>query len=102
MGRQPIGDKAMTGAERQRLRRERLRKAELDAPRRLGRGPAPTPTADLIEAQAEIKRLRKELAAAHAALARVYQPMSEARHQIDKLQKQLAALIAAGRKGGGQ
>ena len=109
MGRPPIGNRAMTAAERQRLRRERMRKAERDIAKCLGkRAPDrdPTPAADLIEAQKEIKRLRQELAAVHAALDKVFQPakeaVSEARHQIDKLQKRLDALFAAGRKGGGQ
>ena len=46
----------MTAAERQRLRRERLRQAEPAKPA------APTP-AELAEAQAEIERLREQLQA---------------------------------------
>jgi hypothetical protein len=50
MPRLPLGDRAMTDAERQRKRRERLRQE---------RGPALTDRQKLIEAQKEIERLRQ-------------------------------------------
>lgn len=73
-GRPPKGDRAMTAAERQRLRRERLRQAEPSSVR-LAREAAkaakaaeakPDASAELIAARAEIKRLRAEIAALKA------------------------------------
>jgi hypothetical protein len=57
MPRPPLGDRAMTDAERQRKRRERLRQE---------RGPALTDRQKLIEAQQEIERLRQRIAALEA------------------------------------
>lgn len=62
MPRMPIGDRAMTAAERQRCWRERLRQQ---------RGPAPTVQslkAQLSRARREIATLRRRLAAVKAVL----------------------------------
>ena len=59
MPRKPVGDRAMTDAERQRKRRERLRKET----------PVLTDRQKLIEAQKEIERLRKVAAAEPAKVA---------------------------------
>jgi hypothetical protein len=52
MPRPPLGEKAMTDAERQRRRRERLRKEQ---------GPKLSDRQKLIEAQKEIDRLRRRV-----------------------------------------
>src|SRR5664279_4126265 len=67
MGRPPIGERAMTAAERQRLRRERLRQTAAPA----------TDSADLIAARAEIERLRAELAAQHSRGRREPPPLPD-------------------------
>ena len=64
MPRKPIGDQALTDAERQRKRRERLRKED----------PVQTARQTLNQALAEIERLKAELAAARAGKAEAAQP----------------------------
>jgi hypothetical protein len=63
MGRRPIGDQAMSDAERQRRRRERLQQAAGGKPKAAQRQPAKPapPSSELIEARKEIKRLKAEL-----------------------------------------
>ena len=64
MGRPPIGDRAMSDAERQRRRRERLSKAAGPKPAKAAkRARAAADDRELTEARAEIERLRAELAA---------------------------------------
>ena len=85
MGRPPIGDRAMTAAERQRLRRERLRAAEPAKVAKPASKPAKATAApasdELIEARKEIERLREEVerlrqenAALKAAVANAQRP----------------------------
>lgn len=60
MGRPPIGDRAMSDAERQRRRRERLSKAAGPKPAKPAKRARAT-SAELIEALAEIERLRARI-----------------------------------------
>jgi hypothetical protein len=60
MGRPPIGDRAMSDAERQRRRRERLSKAAGPKPAKRAAKRARA-SAELIEARAEIERLRARI-----------------------------------------
>lgn len=95
MPRHPIGETAMTDAQRQRKRRERLRQArEAAAPQTADR-------AQLAEARAEIERLKQQLAAKAApAAAKAAPPSSQderqalgkwmhAQLEIDRLRRQL-------------
>ncbi len=84
--RHPIGDRAMTGAERQRQWRERLRQE---------RGPA-TAEADgssreLIKARNEIERLRAQLAAATKAAPPATAALLKVKIENDELRRLLAA-----------
>jgi hypothetical protein len=65
MPRPPLGDKAMTDAERQRRRRERLRQEQGPKPK-----PDKTASADLIEARKRIAALEKQLEAEQARPAK--------------------------------
>lgn len=86
MPRHPIGDRVLTGAERQRQWRERLRQE---------RGPA-TADADgssreLIKARHEIERLRAQLAAATKAAPPATAALLRMKIENDELRKLLAA-----------
>jgi hypothetical protein len=77
MPRRPLGEKAMTDAERQRKRRERLRKET----------PALSDRQKLARAQAEIARLREATATARPARVAPAssQELAEARQEIERL-----------------
>jgi hypothetical protein len=59
MGRPPIGKRAMTDAERQRARRERLRKAASGPP--VNAKPTAAPSDELVAARKEIERAQAEI-----------------------------------------
>jgi hypothetical protein len=75
MPRHPLGEKAMTDAERQRKRRERLRKET----------PALSDRQKLARAQAEIARLREATARPARVAPASSQELAEARQEIERL-----------------